>query len=184
MVWTNGHLEKYLKGSNLDKIQSAMELAREKHSHQTYRGGVGSYYYKHILQVLRVVKEYTTKPEVLIAAVLHDIVEDSDVSLEEVENLYGKQVRDLVWRLTDESGLNRKERKLKTYPKIRGDKFAVLIKLADRYINMKGSEKLKMYQYEYPDFRNALYVHGQWDALWDALDKLAGYDHGSTTKVA
>lgn len=152
-------------------IDKALALAKEKHKHQTYRGG--SYVDNHILKVVDVVKKYTNNELVITAAVLHDIVEDTDVRLDEIKNEFGSLVADLVWRLTDEPGINREEKKKKTYPKISANYSAVLIKLADRFVNMSGAKKLEMYKQEYPEFKQALYRKGKWERLWKELDRLA-----------
>lgn len=153
-------------------IEKAKLLAKEKHEDQTYRGG--TYFDNHIMKVMEKTKQYTRDPEVLVAAILHDVVEDTDVKITEVRKEFGRRVADLVWRLTDEKGSTRDEKKAKTYPKIKADKYAVLVKLADRFVNMSGSLKLERYKKEYPAFKENLYTKGVWESFWKELDKLAG----------
>src|SRR5688572_4658584 len=104
------------------QLEKALTLARQMHNNQPYRGK--SYVDGHIIPVLKKVQQYTSIPEVLVASVLHDIVEDTSVSLAYIRQEFGATVADLVWRVTDEPGLTRVERKLKTYPKIRGSIYA------------------------------------------------------------
>ena len=52
-----------------------------------------------------------TDSEVIIAAILHDTVEDTDTSLEEVEAEFGKRVRDIVDEVSDDKNLAKEERK-------------------------------------------------------------------------
>ena len=52
-----------------------------------------------------------TDSEVIIAAILHDTVEDTDTSLEEVEAEFGKAVRDIVDEVSDDKNLGKEERK-------------------------------------------------------------------------
>lgn len=76
---------------------------------------------------------------VRIAAWLHDVVEDTDTTLESVAKTFGPTVADLVWRVTNEPGENRKVRARKTYPKINGDEHSLALKLADRIANLEHS---------------------------------------------
>ena len=52
-----------------------------------------------------------TDTEVIMAAILHDTVEDTDTSLEEVEAEFGKAVRDIVDEVSDDKNLGKEERK-------------------------------------------------------------------------
>ena len=108
---------------------------------------------------------------VFIAAYLHDTAEDTKITLNEIEDMFGAKVKDLVWRVTDEPGQNRKERKLKTYPKIKGK--ALAIKLADRIANVTYSNDPKfkqMYQKEQPDFE-AHCRNGDYEPMWNFLNE-------------
>ncbi len=151
-------------------LDRAIDLATKKHINQPYRGK--SYVEGHIIPVLTKVGEFTSLPYVQVAAVLHDIVEDTDVHLSYIKKEFGEGVADLVWRVTDEPGLTRLERKLKTYQKIRASMYATLIKLCDRYVNTDGSTKLDMYRKEFPAFKQALWRPGQWDSLWKDLERI------------
>lgn len=109
------------------------------------------------------------------AAWLHDIVEDTDTTSDEICDLFGDRVGDLVELLTDKAGRNRLERHLSTYHAIRRDPDAILIKLCDRRANharsIKHSERFAvMYHREYFYFKFALYKPGQFVSLWDELD--------------
>jgi guanosine-3',5'-bis(diphosphate) 3'-pyrophosphohydrolase len=157
--------------SKFYNLNDVMKFAEEKHKDQKpYRGK--SYYQGHILPVYEVCRKFSNHKDVLAAALLHDVVEDTEVTREDVAKLFGEVVADLVWRLTDEHGRNRVEKKLRTYPKIRANDYAVLIKLCDRLVNVSGALKLGMYQAEYPEFKKQLYTRGKWTALWNELDRL------------
>lgn len=112
---------------------------------------------------------------VVTAAWLHDIVEDTETTNDEICNMFGDRVGDLVELLTDKSGKNRLERHLKTYHAIRRDPDAILIKLCDRRANharsIKHGERFAgMYHREYLMFKFALYTPGQFMPLWEELD--------------
>ena len=146
-------------------------------AHETQRYG-DKPYEVHLRQVVNILDEegYSDNLILMAAAWLHDVVEDTDVSANEIENKFGFEVRDIVHRVSDEPGESRKERKLNTYPKIKGHQEATIIKLCDRIANVEASKdvpkKLKMYFEEYPEFKSHLYQPGIADSLWARLDKL------------
>jgi (p)ppGpp synthase/HD superfamily hydrolase len=114
--------------------------------------------------------------DVVAAAWCHDLVEDTDVTSDEISSLFGEGVGDLVELLTDKAGKNRLERHLRTYHMIRTDPDAVLIKLCDRLHNharsiQYGERYATMYRDEFLRFKFALYKPGQFDSLWAALDE-------------
>lgn len=82
----------------------------------------------------------------------------------------------LCWMLKDEDGKNRKERHRNTYPKIALSKKATLIKLCDRYCNVKESlsdkRKLKMYQKEHEYFKKTLYIYDEYKGLHNEIDEM------------
>jgi (p)ppGpp synthase/HD superfamily hydrolase len=88
---------------------------------------------------------------------LHDILEDTPLSYNDVKKEFGEKVADIVYDVTDELGKNRKERKERTYPKIRANHDAILVKICDRIANANNSKKLnkrmfEMYKKEHRDF--------------------------------
>lgn len=95
---------------------------------------------------------------VLLAAFGHDLIEDTRVSYNDVKEVLGFQVAELVYALTNEKGKNRKERANdKYYQGIRETEGAVFVKLCDRIANVRygkitGSRMVKMYHKENPNF--------------------------------
>ncbi len=171
----------------MDSLNAAKTYAT---LHHVIRKGqlYGNLPYTHHLQDVEDVLRRFGEPEdseLLIAAWLHDIVEDTDVKIRDVEENFGEEVARIVAAVTSEPGVNRKVRNSLTYPKIRdAGAFAVRLKLADRIANMEnGGGSLKMYLKEYPDFRHALYVGASSDvnsehdrllnaSMWGRLDFL------------
>lgn len=105
---------------------------------------------------------------------LHDSMEDGRLSYNDIRKHFGFQIAEMVYAVTDELGRNRKERKAKTYPKIRANTDAVAIKLADRIANMEHGlateNKLSsMYQAEHKEFVEALFIHNEHVLLWGRL---------------
>lgn len=114
------------------------------------------------------------RQELLVAAWLHDIIEDTDVKYRDVEENFGEEVARLVHAVTSEDGPNRKVRNALTYPKIRNaGPDAVRLKLADRLANVRnGGGSARMYTREHPDFRHALFDASDYlnKAMWLQLD--------------
>lgn len=164
-----------------DMRNKAAEFAAARHAGQTY-GGDKPYTFH-----LRMVADNALKwgtlylpygaplEAVVIAAWLHDVIEDCGVTREEVAELFGEDVAEIVWCVTNEPGKNRKERHLATYPKIRNGShstLAVFVKLMDRISNLEAGGKTGMYFKEHQEFKAALYREGEFDPLWAHLDNL------------
>lgn len=161
----------------ITKVKEAAYLAISLHGMQTYDGQP---YYYHLEQVVDVLKEFGfTEDKYVIAGYLHDALEDTAISYNEIKKSFGEEVAEIVFAVTDELGRNRKERKEKTYPKIKGNPDAVIVKLADRIANTRNSiknkpEMAKMYAKELEGFRDALYepqseAERMWLELSDVL---------------
>ena len=94
-------------------IEKAREFAIAKHGDQKYGSRPYSY---HLDQVVSLLEPYGELAQVI--GYLHDVVEDTGTSTEEVEREFGSTVAACVAVLTDEPGTTRKERKEKTYQKM------------------------------------------------------------------
>ena len=96
-----------------EKLQEAIKFATEAHGDQK-RKYTGEPYITHPIAVMEIVREVPHTEEMLIAAVLHDTVEDTPVTIEDIKTKFGTKVAELVDGLTDvsrpEDG-NRKTRK-------------------------------------------------------------------------
>jgi GTP pyrophosphokinase len=125
-----------------EKIMTAYGLAREAHKGQE-RKFVGLPYITHLEETSQLLLENTegeVPEEQYIASLLHDVVEDTDVELSEVERMFGKKVRDLVDELTIKE--EQKER-LGKKPYLVASmnsmtEGALTIKLCDRLSNIAG----------------------------------------------
>lgn len=170
----------------MDPLQFAKQFATLHHvvrKGQTY--GVLPYTH-HLEAVERILREFgETRTELLIAAWLHDVVEDTDVKLRDVEENFGEEVARLVGAVTSEDGENRKIRNALTYPKIRETgPDAIRLKLADRIANVcSGGASKQMYVKEYDGFRHALRDPNDklnWK-MWVRLDEEIDNIIGETT---
>jgi (p)ppGpp synthase/HD superfamily hydrolase len=112
------------------------------------------------------------------AARLHDTVEKSDVTMSDINREFSGFVASLVDAVTSAPGKTREQRNAATYLSVkkRGG-MAIVLKLADRIANVEetirvGDAGRSMWEEEYSEFRNALYVSGNADAMWAHLDTL------------
>jgi len=159
-------------------IKAAQAFASVKHEGQKY--GENDPYTKHLAHVAEVLRRFKFDAEDLqVAAWLHDTVEDTDASITQIEMMFGRNVADIVGRVTNEPGKNRKERHAKTYPKIQASMDATTLKLADRIANVESSvesddKKLQMYRKEHEALKSLLYKPGIHDGMWRHLDFLIG----------
>lgn len=156
------------------KYEEAKMFAVRNHGLQEYDGFP---YHKHLQDVVDVIVEFGYHGKYIIAAWLHDILEDCPVSYNDIKKNFGEEVAEIVYCVTDELGRNRKERKGKTYPKIRSNPDAIIIKLADRIANLqncldKNHGMLNAYVKEHDGFKFQLQVPNHAIELWDHLETL------------
>lgn len=154
-------------------VDQAREFAIKAHGDQRYGDEP---YIVHLDAVANVLVEFGIRDGVFLAgAFLHDVIEDTGVTRDDLAREFGFVVAGLVWVVTNEPGANRKERAAKTYPKIRrSGAEAVRLKLADRIANthhsiVRGTRHLEMYRKEFPAFHEALYRAGECDDMWERL---------------
>jgi (p)ppGpp synthase/HD superfamily hydrolase len=150
----------------------AEDYARNKHAGMLYDNK--DFFETHVMLVVKILKKYTYCQYEIAAAYLHDVVEDTDATIEEVNSIFGADISDIVYRVTDKEGSNRRQRHLNTYYILRQNPSAVRVKLADRIANMTraiGTKYAKMYAQEYYNFKFALY-DGENPDMWKELDHL------------
>ena len=169
------------------KVKEAAYLAISLHGTQTYDGHP---YYYHLEQVVDILKEFGfTDDKFVIAGYLHDVMEDTAISYNDIKNQFGEEVAEIVYAVTDELGRNRRERKAKTYPKIKENEDAIIVKLADRIANVRNSimnkpSMAKMYLKEYESFRAELFYQKiATRELWICLDDLVLYNQNIDNKM-
>jgi (p)ppGpp synthase/HD superfamily hydrolase len=86
-------------------VRAALEKARAAHEGQVRNGSGGMPYVEHPMTVAARLDEHGYRDEVLAAALLHDVVEDSETSLEELRELFGGEVAGMVGALTDDESI-------------------------------------------------------------------------------
>lgn len=97
----------------LPGLLAALEFAAERHRDQRRKGREASPYINHPIAVARILAEVggVSDPVLLQAAILHDTVEDTETTLEELEDRFGLEVRRVVEEVTDDKSLPKRERK-------------------------------------------------------------------------
>lgn len=162
-------------------IKAAQAFATTAHGDQMYGENVP--YIVHLGHVAEVLTRFGfDSDDLIVSAWLHDTVEDTDATITQIELMFGRNVADIVGRVTNEPGKNRKERHAKTYPKIQASLDATTLKLADRIANVEASvedqsKQLKMYRKEHEAFKSLLYKPGVHDRMWRHLDFIIGDLH-------
>ena len=130
-----------LPANDMPRIKAAYELAAEAHKAQIRKSGIP--YITHPIAVARIaLVELGLKTNPVMAALLHDVVEDTDYTEEDLRVRFGEDVAYLVGVLTKNSDGNYKESKQidnfkHMLDSINYDIRALLIKLADRMHNMR-----------------------------------------------
>jgi (p)ppGpp synthase/HD superfamily hydrolase len=92
-------------------IRRALELADRAHAGQTRNGSGGMAYIHHPVAVAELLAESDFGEEAVAAALLHDVVEDSETSVEELAAAFGQPVARLVEALTDDESIESYERR-------------------------------------------------------------------------
>ena len=115
-------------------LSKAKEFCIKKHEGQLRKYTLDPYHV-HPFHVMKLVSEVTSDIDILIAALLHDTVEDTDATIEEIKDLFGERVSYLVNGLTDisrpEDGNRAKRKALDRNHLAKGCKDIQTIKLAD-----------------------------------------------------
>jgi len=115
-------------------------FAAEKHAGQFRKGAGRDPYINHLAEVAALVREATgdSDENLVTASLLHDVVEDSDTTFDQIATRFGEAVAALVAELTDEDGLTegaRRQAQVDHCPQLSSR--AKIVKLADKISNLK-----------------------------------------------
>ena len=135
-------IQRCMPGADLEIIDRAVEFAREKHKNQGRRDG--SPYIIHPLAVAEIVAEMGLDTDAILGALLHDCIEDTDTSHDDIARLFGTTTAELVEGVTKLTRANfssteqeQMENLRKMFMAMSKDIRVVLIKIADRLHNMR-----------------------------------------------
>ncbi|MBR5507118.1 MAG: bifunctional (p)ppGpp synthetase/guanosine-3',5'-bis(diphosphate) 3'-pyrophosphohydrolase [Clostridia bacterium] len=157
-----------------DELNRAIIFATEKHREQV-RKGTTIPYILHPLEVLQILYSMRAETNVMIAGVLHDTVEDTDTSLEEIKEIFGEDVATLIASNSEDKSKTWDERKQHTISDLKNaDKRVKMLIMADKLSNIRsiaydykniGDELWK--RFNAPKEKQAWYYGGVQDSLYD-----------------
>ncbi len=138
-------VKSYNEHADLDLIKEAFDLA-EKH-HKGQKRNSGEDYIIHPFNVALILADMNMDTPTIVAGLLHDVVEDTDVTYEDIKEEFGQEIADLVDGVTKLKKLNYKTKKENQAENIRKmvlamakDIRVIIVKLADRTHNMRTLE--------------------------------------------
>ena len=138
-------IKSYSPNADLDKVAKAYNLAKTAHQDQ-YRKS-GEPYIIHPIAVANILADMQLDVDTICAGLLHDVVEDTEYTLEEIESMFGKDVGVLVDGVTKLGKIkymtkeeSQSENLRKMFLAMAKDMRVILIKLSDRLHNMRTLE--------------------------------------------
>jgi len=147
-VWTAGFAQALAERQDrldVETIRRAFDFAA--HAHRGQKRLSGDEFVSHAVAVARILVELQMDTTTIVAALLHDVVEDADVSVDEVRETFGDEPAGIVDGLTKLSSLTFRsstEEQVENYRKlllsIARDARVIIVKLADRLHNMRTLE--------------------------------------------
>ena len=122
---------------DFELINKAVYWARKYHANQKRKSG--ELYYTHPLEVAYIISDYNLKTDVIVASILHDIVEDTEVTVEMINSSFGQRISEMVDRLTRDrpNGTKLSVEEILNNAYHLKDKEVLLIKLFDRLHNIQ-----------------------------------------------
>ncbi len=140
----------------LNKLHLAIEFASEAHKRQI-RKGTDRPYIVHPMEVLYLLTEMNASEELKIAGILHDTVEDTQLTIEDIEKHFGKTVASYVAFVSDDKSKSWYERKSTAIEKTKNAPIELkMLKLADKLSNLRSIV------YDYNNLQ---------DIVWDRFTK-------------
>jgi (p)ppGpp synthase/HD superfamily hydrolase len=123
------------------QVLKAAETAARWHARQRRKGTAAIPYVNHLLEVAKLVAEATDgkDPNLVIAAVLHDAIEDQNISYATIAQLFGEDVAALVQEVSDDKSIEPAERKRRQVEEAsKKSPRAKILKIADKISNVIG----------------------------------------------
>ena len=140
-------LETYMPVDQVEQIMSAYEFGAEAHDGQTRRSGEP--YISHPIAVAQILADMHIDGQAISAAILHDVVEDTEIGVDDLQERFGSEIAALVdgvSKLEQMQFNSRAEAQAESFRKMMlamiGDIRVILVKLADRVHNMRTLEAM------------------------------------------
>jgi (p)ppGpp synthase/HD superfamily hydrolase len=127
--------------TDIIRIAQALDFAAKKHVHQCRKGKLQEPYINHLTEVALLLAEATGGKDanLVIAGLLHDCIEDQDVTHQEIARSFGEDVANLVAEVTDDKSQHKQERKrLQVETAASKTERARLLKIADKTANLRS----------------------------------------------
>lgn len=122
---------------------------------------------------------YAKRDIVYIAAFGHDLIEDARMTFNDVKEMLNSwEIADIIYLCTEEKGKNRSDRhNSKFFLELSTNRLAVYVKLCDIMANVlfsliTNSSMIRKYKDEFKTVKDYLYKEGEYDKLWEDLEKL------------
>ena len=131
-------------GSDIVAVARALDFAARKHADQRRKGEAKEPYVNHLAEVAWLVAQATEGSDTVavLAALLHDAIEDTPTTREELEREFGPEVAEIVAEVTDDKSLPKAERKrLQVESAPSKSARAKLVKIADKTSNLRSIAK-------------------------------------------
>jgi (p)ppGpp synthase/HD superfamily hydrolase len=125
----------------VQRILAAAKFASERHSSQKRKGLAAEPYINHLIEVAQLIAESSDRLDtnLVMAGLLHDTIEDTGTTAEELERAFGGDIAGLVVELTDDKSLPKETRKaLQVENAPHKSERAQVIKLADKISNLRS----------------------------------------------
>jgi guanosine-3',5'-bis(diphosphate) 3'-pyrophosphohydrolase len=140
-------MERYAERLDLDRVREAYGMAVEAHAGQ--KRASGEDFVSHVVEVATLLAQFKLDTASLVAALVHDVVEDTPITLTEIEERFGFEVGQIVDGVTKIGRVefrSHTEQQVENYRKLllsmAQDARVIMIKLADRLHNMRTLEHL------------------------------------------
>ena len=125
-------------------LLEAINFAAVKHKDQRRKDPLQTPFINHPIGVAHIITDEgkVTNSDILISAILHDTIEDTDTTLDEVENEFGINIRKIVDECTDDKDLTWQENRQRQIDKAPNSSYeAKVVKLADKLYNLRDIDR-------------------------------------------
>lgn len=126
--------------ANLPLLFKALNYAAEQHKAQRRKGMESVPYINHPIKVTNIITQFIpdTSDELICASILHDVVEDTDATIDDIKNKFGDLIASIVQEVTDDKSLSKAESRIKQIenaPKLSYN--AKIIRVCDKISNVR-----------------------------------------------
>ena len=122
----------------MNNIQKAFEYAKEKHKNQK-RKITGEPYINHIIDVANILKENGADEETITVGILHDTVEDTDATIQDIKEKFGSKIAKMIDCESEKKSLPYRERKAEHMARVSKSSYNTkLVNCADKVSNLKS----------------------------------------------